>query len=220
MGIFVEFYMIFFGFVNYRLYFLIGFKYLFKFDQIKDDKGVEFVVFMLEGVNFVINEEIIKVIINGEGYGFDFKVQVEVDKLVKKLRIEFVVDKVDEEMVDGEEEEEEKVIDVIDKFEFVVFGGDVLLQLIYSGNNFFKFFVNCIFFFLCEIFCQFFEFIFCVFGCKRIGWDLIFGEGFFIIDEFDFFIIYQIVDRLIVQVVIIEQGDGEDNQIVQKFGFN
>ncbi|KAK0659717.1 putative Pescadillo [Cercophora samala] len=220
MGTFVEFYMTLLGFVNYRLYSSIGLKYPPKFDQTKDDKGAELAALTLEGVNLATNDDTTKAIANGEGHGPDPKVQAEVDKLVKKLRTESDADKADEEMGEGDDEEEEKATDAIDKFEPAAPGGDVLPQPTYSGNDPSKLFANCTFFLSRETPRQSLEFILRAFGCKRIGWDSILGEGSFTTDESDPSITHQIVDRPIIQAATAEQGDGEDNQTAQKLGPN
>ncbi|KAK4203993.1 putative Pescadillo [Triangularia verruculosa] len=221
MGTFVEFYMTLLGFVNYRLYSSIGLKYPPKFDQTKDEKGAELAALTLEGVNLATNDETTKAITNGEGHGPDPKVQAEVDKLVKKLRTETDGDKADVEMAEGEDEEdEEKATGAIDKFEPAAPGGDVLPQPTYSGNDPSKLFANCTFFLSRETPRQSLEFILRAFGCKRIGWDPILGEGSFTTDESDPSITHQIVDRPIIQAATTEQGDGEDNQTAQKLGPN
>jgi len=216
MGTFVEFYMTLLGFVNYRLYTTVGLKYPPKFDQLKDDQGAELGAFALEGVNIATGDET-KAITNGESeHGPDPKVQAEVDKLVQQLRDESS-DKTEEaEDADGEE----KPSDAIDKFEPVAPGGDVLLQPSYSSSDPSQLFSKFTFFLSRETPRQSLEFILRAFGCKRIGWDSVLGEGAFTTDESDPSITHQIVDRPVIQAAMSGEGDGEDNQTAQKLGPN
>jgi pescadillo protein len=215
MGTFVEFYMTLLGFVNYRLYTSVGLKYPPKFDQLKDDQGAELGAFALEGVNIAANDET-KAITNGEEHGPDPKVQAEVDKLVQKLRDETA----EEAEGPAEEDDEDKPSDAIDKFEPVAPGGDVLPQPAYSSSDPSQLFSKFTFFLSRETPRQPLEFILRAFGCKRIGWDSVLGEGAFTTDESDPSITHQIVDRPVVQAAVNGDGDGEDNQTAQKLGPN
>ncbi|KAK3299927.1 Pescadillo N-terminus-domain-containing protein [Chaetomium fimeti] len=219
MGTFVEFYMTLLGFVNYRLYTAVGLKYPPKFDQLKDDQGAELGAFALEGVNIATNDDT-KAITSGEvEHGPDPKVQAEVDKIVQQLRVESD-DKAAEESSADDVEGEEKPSDAIDKFEPVAPGGDVLPQPSYSSSDPAQLFSGLTFFLSRETPRQSLEFILRAFGCKRIGWDSVLGEGSFTTDESDPSITHQIVDRPVVQAAMSEEGDGEDNQTSQKVGPN
>jgi pescadillo protein len=219
MGTFVEFYMTLLGFVNYRLYTAVGLKYPPKFDQLKDDQGAELGAFALEGVNIATNDDT-KAITSGETeHGPDPKVQAEVDKIVQQLRVESD-DKAAEEGPADDVEGEEKPSDAIDKFEPVAPGGDVLPQPSYSSSDPAQLFSGLTFFLSRETPRQSLEFILRAFGCKRIGWDSVLGEGSFTTDESDPSITHQIVDRPVVQAAMNEEGDGEDNQTSQKVGPN
>ena len=222
MGTFVEFYMTLLGFVNYRLYTSIGLKYPPKFDQLKDDQGAELGAFSLEGVNLAATEQ--KAITNGEAeHGPDPKVQAQVDKLMLQLREESNGKKAAEEESANDEaaEGEEKPSDAIDKFEPVAPGGDVLPQPSYSSSDPSQLFSKFTFFLSRETPRQSLEFILRAFGCKRIGWDSVLGEGAFTTDESDPSITHQIVDRPVIRAAMDEtEGDGEDNQTAQKLGPN
>lgn len=218
MGTFVEFYMTLLGFVNYRLYTTVGLKYPPKFDQLKDDQGAELGAFALEGVNIATGEET-KAITNGESeHGPDPKVQAEVDKLVQQLRDES--SEKTEEAQAQDADGDEKPSDAIDKFEPVAPGGDVLPQPSYSSSDPSQLFSKFTFFLSRETPRQSLEFILRAFGCKRIGWDSVLGEGAFTTDESDPSITHQIVDRPVVQAAMSGEGDGEDNQTAQKLGPN
>ncbi|KAL0474940.1 pescadillo [Neurospora intermedia] len=220
MGTFVEFYMTLLGFVNYRLYSSIGLKYPPKFDQLKDENGAELGAFSLEGVNMATQGET-KAVTNGEEQeqGPDPKVQAEVDKIIKQLKEdESKSDETAEE--DAEADDEEKPTDSIDKFEPVAPGGDVLPQPAYSSRDPSQLFANFTFYLSRETPRQPLEFILRAFGCKRIGWDSVLGEGAFTNDESDPSITHHIIDRPVVQAATNEDGDGEDNQTAQKVGPN
>lgn len=218
MGTFVEFYMTLLGFVNYRLYSSIGLKYPPKFDQLKDENGAELGAFSLEGVNMATQGET-QAITTGEEQKVDPKVQAEVDKIIKQLKED--EDKSDETAEEAAEaDDEEKPTDAIDKFEPVAPGGDVLPQPAYSGSDPSQLFANFTFYLSRETPRQPLEFILRAFGCKRIGWDSVLGEGAFTNDESDPSITHHIIDRPVVQAVTSEEGDGEDNQTAQKVGPN
>ncbi|KAK3938912.1 Pescadillo [Diplogelasinospora grovesii] len=221
MGTFIEFYMTLLGFVNYRLYTSMGLKYPPKFDQVKDDQAAELGAFALEGVNLVSNGET-KAITNGEAeHGPDPKVQAEVNKVIRQLKdADLDGDKPAENGATEGAEEEEKGTDAIDKFEPVAPGGDVLPQPSYSSSDPSTLLSNCTIFLSRETPRQSLEFILRAFGCKRIGWDAVLGEGAFTTDESDPSITHQIVDRPVVQAVTSAGGDGEDNQTAQKVGTN
>ncbi|KAK0630193.1 Pescadillo N-terminus-domain-containing protein [Bombardia bombarda] len=222
MGTFVEFYMTLLGFVNYRLFTSIGLKYPPKFDQLKDEMGAELGAFSLEGVNMATDDAETKAITNGETehqqHGPDPTVQAAVDRLVRQLKKdESKADKVMEDATAPADDEEEVATDAIDKFEPVAPGGDVLPQPSYSGNDPAELFSNCTIYLSRETPRQPLEFILRAFGCKRIGWDSVLGEGSFTTDETDPSITHQIVDRPVVQPTA---EDGEDNQTSQKITAN
>lgn len=221
MGTFVEFYMTLLGFVNYRLYSSAGLKYPPKFDQSKDDQGGELGAFTLESINITAKPEEPKQLTNGDnGHGPDPKVQAEVNKLVKDMRTgdSKPTDEAQGENADGEDEEQPT--DTIDKFEPAAPGGDVLPQPSYSNNNPARLFSKCTFFLGRETPRQPLELILRAFGCKRIGWDAVLGEGAFTTNELDPSITHQVIDRPLIQAAVEANGDGEDNQTSQKLAPN
>ncbi|KAM7198264.1 pescadillo [Naviculisporaceae sp. PSN 640] len=222
MGTFVEFYMTMLGFVNYRLYTSIGLKYPPKFDQLKDEQGAELGAFALEGVNIATDSNGTKAITNGESqHGPDPKVQAEVDKIVKQLKENEISDDKPAETEVEEGEEGEQATDAIDKFEPVAAGGDILPQPTYSSSDPAELFSKFTFYLSRETPRQPLEFILRAFGCKRIGWDAVLGEGAFTTDESDPSITHQIVDRPVVRAAVnVDEGDGEDNQTARKLDPN
>ncbi|KUI70705.1 hypothetical protein VM1G_06102 [Cytospora mali] len=219
MGTFVEFYMTLLGFVNYRLYSSTGLKYPPKFDQSKDDQGAELGAFTLEGINIAAKQEP-KQLTNGENqHGPDPKVQAEVNKLVKEMRNGETNG--DSEPADGAQaEDEEQPTDAIDKFEPAAPGGDILPQPTYGSNNPAQLFSKCTFFLGRETPRQPLELILRAFGCKRIGWDAVLGEGAYTTNELDPSITHQVIDRPLVQAAVEANGDGDDNQTSQKLAPN
>ncbi|XDG08570.1 hypothetical protein ABKA04_008185 [Annulohypoxylon sp. FPYF3050] len=217
MGTFVEFYMTLLGFVNFRLYTSVGLKYPPKFDQAKDEKAGELGAFQLEGNAVAITNETPAQLTNtNTEAGPDPKTQAEVNKLIKEMR---EVD-VDGDKVEDEADKDDATTDAIDKFEPAAPGGDVLPQPTYAGNEPESLFANCTFYLSRETPRQPLEFILRAFGCKRIGWDSVLGEGAYTTDERDPSITHQIVDRPVIQASMQEEGDGEDNQTSQKLEAN
>ncbi|KAI1484797.1 Pescadillo N-terminus-domain-containing protein [Biscogniauxia mediterranea] len=217
MGTFVEFYMTLLGFVNFRLYTSAGLKYPPKFDQAKDDEAAELGAFRLETNHAAaISSEPAQLTTNGESEaGPDPKTQAEVNKLIRQMKEADVDDDQDQ---DGTEKEEPT--DAIDKFEPSAPGGDVLPQPNYSSSEPESMFANCTFFLSRETPRQPLEFILRAFGCKRVGWDGVLGEGAYTTNELDPSITHQIVDRPVIQAAREEGGDGEDNQTSQKLAPN
>ncbi|GKT43072.1 pescadillo protein [Colletotrichum spaethianum] len=218
MGTFVEFYMTLLGFINFRLYTGLGLKYPPKFDQNKDNQSAELAAFTLEGQNLAAPEEK-KQITNGEAqHKVDPKTQAAVDKVLKKLKGSDANE--EENTTEEQTESTEEATNAIDKFEPVAPGGDVLPQPEHSSSDRAKLFSNCTFFLSRETPRQPLEFLLRSFGCKRIGWDAVLGEGAFTTDERDPSITHQIVDRPQVYAANDEGGDGEDNQTSQKLAPN
>ncbi|KAM7222205.1 Pescadillo N-terminus domain containing protein [Rhypophila decipiens] len=221
MGTFVEFYMTMLGFINYRLFTSVGLKYPPKFDQLKDEQGAELGAFALEGVNIATDSSATKAITNGESDRIDPGTQAAVDKIVKQLKENEITDEEPAKTEASEDAEEaEQDTDAIDKFEPVAAGGDILPQPSYSSSDPAKLFSNFTVFLSRETPRQPLEFILRAFGCKRIGWDAVLGEGAFTNDESDPSITHQIVDRPVIQAAMEVDGDGEDNQTAHKVGIN
>lgn len=208
MGTFVEFYQTLLGFVNFRLYTSLGLVYPPKFDASSDDKGAELGAFTLQENTLGALEQPQLAITNGSKAP-DAKLQSKIDKLVENLDDEA------EPTDAAATEEEEGATDAIDKFEPAAPGGDVLLQPSYSATDPSTLFSNFTFFLSRETPRQPLEFILRAFGCKRIGWDAVLGEGAFTHNELDPSITHQVVDRPPVKVQEDEEM-AEDNQTAQK----
>lgn len=217
MGTFVEFYMTLLSFVNFRLYTSLGIKYPPKFDQLKDANAAELGAFTLEGKTLVgANEEEQKKI-EDITHRPDPRVQAAVNKVVKSLKSSKDEDSSSE--TNGAEADQDNS-QAIDKFEPTAPGGDVLPQPSTNGTEAGDIFSKCTFFLSRETPRQPLEFLLKAFGCKRVGWDTVLGDGAFTTDESDPSITHQIVDRPIIQAGNDENGDGEDNQTSQKLAAN
>jgi len=215
MGTFVEFYQTLLGFVNFRLYTSVGLVYPPKFDQSMDDQGAELGAFSLEGNGIgAIEQPNHLAVKHGEVSKPNPKLQAEIDKL--KLQLNDVPE--DEPMTGQaviDEDEEEQPTETIDKFEPALPGGDILLQPSYSATDPSTLFSNFTFFLSRETPRQPLEFILRAFGCKRIGWDAVLGDGAYTHNELDPAITHQIVDRPPPQVNS-DEPQVEDNQTAQR----
>ncbi|KAI0200841.1 Pescadillo N-terminus-domain-containing protein [Astrocystis sublimbata] len=217
MGTFVEFYMTLLGFVNFRLYTSAGLKYPPKFDQSKDDEAAELGAFKLEGNHAAatVAPEPAQLTSGDSAAQPDPKTQAEVNKLIRQMKDTGVESDQTDAIVDKEES-----TDAIDKFEPAAPGGDPLPQPSYSGNEPGSLFANCTVYLSRETPRQPLELILRAFGCKRVGWDSVLGEGAYTTNEHDPSITHQIVDRPVIQAAMDQDADGEDNQTSQKLAPN
>ncbi|KAF5011972.1 hypothetical protein FDECE_1947 [Fusarium decemcellulare] len=215
MGTFIEFYMTLLSFVNFRLYTSIGLKYPPKFDEVKDENAAELGAFTLEGKTLVGAEE--QKQLEAAEHKPDPKVQAAVNKVLKKMKGSDADEATPttEDQVEGEDQE----AGAIDKFEPAAPGGDVLPQPSSAGNNPNSLFSNLTIYLSRETPRQPLEFLLKAFGCKRVGWDAVLGDGAFTTNELDPAITHQIVDRPPIQAAT-EEGDGDDNQTSQKLAAN
>ncbi|KAL4941157.1 hypothetical protein BDV06DRAFT_195060 [Aspergillus oleicola] len=190
MATFVEFYTTLLGFVNYRLYSSIGLRYPPKFDTRSDENGAELAAFTLEGRAVADAPKAIenKPSNDNANQEVSAEVQKKVDKLIKKAKLD---------QVSGEQATEatEEATDAIDKFEPAAPEADTLPQPDLSGDQAGSLFAPFTFYISREAPKAPLEFILRAFGCKRIGWDTVLGDGAFTHNEADPRITHQIVDR-------------------------
>jgi pescadillo protein len=219
MGTFIEFYMTLLGFVNFRLYTSVGLKYPPKFDQSKDEQSGELGAFTIEGQNLVTAADEPKQITDAETveHHVDPATQAAVDKVVKKLK---GADDAEDLANGAGDAAADEASNALDKFEPVVSGGDILPQPQSSGNDVGALFANCTFYLSRESPRQPLEFLLRAFGCKRIGWDAVLGEGAFTHDETDPTITHHVVDRPVIQAVMGDEDDAPENQNTQKLAQN
>ncbi|KAF2794129.1 protein required for normal rRNA processing [Melanomma pulvis-pyrius CBS 109.77] len=192
MGTFVEFYTTLLGFVNFRLYTSIGLVYPPKFNAKSDELGGELGAFQLEGKGIstngepATNSDASTVITSAEA-------QAEADKVAN--------------LVDPEEDkeastaaalvqvDEEGNTETIDTFEATAQDADILPQPQASSAEIASLFAPFTFYLSRETPRAPLEFILKAFGCKRVGWDGILGDGAFTTNESDPAITHQLVDR-------------------------
>lgn len=191
MATFVQFYTTLLGFVNYRLYSSLGLRYPPKFDTRSDENGAELAAFTLEGRTIDNTPKAIEAS-NAKANGLanneaPREIQDKVDKVIKAAGL-------DREMEDKNVEVAENT-DAIDKFEPAVPEADTLPQPDLAGSEAGSLFVPFVFYISREAPRAPLEFILRAFGCKRIGWDAVLGDGAFTHDESDPRITHQIVDR-------------------------
>ena len=213
MGTFVDFYATLLGFVNFRLYTSIGLVYPPKFDSVKDERGAELAAFTLEGrkVGESLEEGDPKLAItNGHAQtGNSEEVQTQIDSIANLPEPE--EDSRDAKENDAYNEDTE----AIDTFEATAPGADTLPQPEISGNEAATLFSDFTFFVSREAPRHPVEFLLRAFGCNRVGWDAVLGEGAYTHDEADPRITHQIVDRpplsqteLLSTTVAQENGEG------------
>ncbi|KAK2809188.1 mRNA-binding ribosome synthesis protein nop7 [Emmonsiellopsis sp. PD_5] len=188
MGTFVEFYTTLLGFVNFRLYTSIGLVYPPKFDASSDERGAELAAFTLEGHKVGGTQ---KAIANGNDEkeaAASKEVQTKVDNILQSAQL-------DKEPAEQSTETQEDNTDAIDTFEPIAPEADTLPQPQISGDEAASLFAPFTFFISREAPRPPLEFLLRAFGCKRVGWDSVLGEGAFTHDEADTRITHQIVDR-------------------------
>ncbi|EXJ65552.1 hypothetical protein A1O7_01893 [Cladophialophora yegresii CBS 114405] len=192
MGTFVEFYYTLLGFVNYRLYTSIGLVYPPKFDTASDERGAELAAFTIEGrqvAGAIEQGQEPHTIANGHAQNGNTElVQAQIDKIAQET--------VQEQMVGQEEQpEDQPETDGIDTFTPAAPEGDTLPQPDVTSEDAARLFSDFTFFISREAPRHPIEFLLRAFGCKRVGWDNVLGEGAFTHDETDPRITHQIVDR-------------------------
>ncbi|RAK86746.1 hypothetical protein BO79DRAFT_177040 [Aspergillus costaricaensis CBS 115574] len=191
MATFVDFYTTLLGFVNYRLYSTLGLRYPPKFDKRSDENGAELAAFTLEGRT--VGEapkalEANKQASKPSNQEVSKEVQAKVDKVIKTAGLDQTRD---EQVTETAEEASE----AIDKFEPTAPEADTLPQPDLSGDEAGSLFAPFVFYVSREAPKAPLEFILRSFGCTRIGWDAVLGDGAFTHDETDTRITHQIVDR-------------------------
>jgi len=218
MGTFVEFYCTLLGFVNYRLYTSIGLVYPPKFDVTRDENGAELAAFTLEGRNVaghIDGQEPLNAITNGDAEkGNSAEVQAQIDRIAETTGQEE-----SDRAQDGRPEEENGDADAIDTFTVAAPEGDTLPQPDMSGDEAASLFSTLTVFISREAPRHPIEFLLRAFGCKRVAWDPVLGDGAFTQNEADPRITHQIVDRPVSDPLPAIQGqeasDDQTRQAVQ-----
>ena len=195
MKTFIDFYQVLLGFVMFRLFTIEGLIYPPKFDVAADSKGAGLRAFSLETKG-------VKLIENGisESNGTTAVDGKDVSKQLKTLsekiaRISTTHSNEEETIVVSSEDNTVASAEPgLDSFPAALPASDVLpqpdLSTVVSGL-----FSNCTFFLSRETPRAPLEFLLRSFGCRRIGWDAVLGDGFFTDNERDPNITHQVVDR-------------------------
>jgi pescadillo len=220
MGTFVDFYTTLLGFVNFRLYTSIGLVYPPKFDSVRDEHGAELAAFTLEGRKVRESREdsdSTKAVSNGHAQsGNSEEVQAQIESVVN-------LSEPDQDTRDTEEKAESNDnAEAIDTFEASAPGADTLPQPEISGNEAAALFSDFTFFISREAPRHPIEFLLRAFGCNRVGWDAVLGEGAYTHNEADARITHQIVDRPPVSpedlssiTAAQEDGEGQATQNIK-----
>ncbi|KAL8732105.1 MAG: hypothetical protein Q9181_004083 [Wetmoreana brouardii] len=204
MGTFVEFYTTLLGFVNYRLYTSMGLVYPPRFDVNSDEQAGELGAIKLQGndVDGVTASENRSAQEDEQDTG-NAVVQKFADELARQPQHSGHLEQEDGLVEDG------VATDTIDQFEVQGRGADVLLQPSTSDTEVGSLFSPYSFFLSRETPRQPLEFILRAFGCRRIGWDEVLGDGAFTNDPNDPSITHQVVDRpLILQPDSLPGNEG------------
>ncbi|KAJ5708306.1 hypothetical protein N7488_008107 [Penicillium malachiteum] len=194
MATFVDFYTTLLGFVNFRLYSSIGLRYPPKFDTRSDENGAELAAFTLEGRNVTEAPKALEASKSQKKSDSNKEVskavQAKVDKALKAAGLD---QPTEEQPMDTTEDSTDA--DAIDRFEPAAPEADTLPQPDMSGSEAGALFSPFVFYISREAPKAPLEFILRSFGCKRVGWDAVMGDGAFTHDETDPRITHQIVDR-------------------------
>ena len=199
MGTFVEFYTTLLGFVNYRLYTEVGLVYPPRFNAEVDEAGGELAAFTLEGKNI---EEQKSIEANGDGQELDPELQRQIESISEQPTL----------TDDTEPQIEEPTETAIDTFNPIDPLADTLLQPAPPSSAYENLFADITVFISREAPKSALEFLFRAFGCKRIGWPEILGEGAWTNNEWDAKITHQVVDRpAFAQAPVTNDGEAEGN---------
>ena len=199
MGTFVEFYTTLLGFVNFRLYTNIGLIYPPRFNAKSDEQGGELDAIILEGKGIEEPEvtEPGKEHVNGDTNG-ELEPRKSIEEIQKQIAAIKEGPNAEQDVSQTKEQNQaldQENNDDIDTFEPVGEDADVLAQPQASGDEVDALFAPFTFFLSRETPRQPLEFILRAFGCKRIGWDTVLGDGAFTNNEADPTITHQVVDR-------------------------
>ncbi|EWC43809.1 hypothetical protein DRE_07318 [Drechslerella stenobrocha 248] len=195
---FLDFYTTLLGFVLFRLYTLEGLVYPPRFDKALDDKGAGLKAFVLEGKKVGQLEDATRGAVVATK---DVSRQLETlgDK-IKEIQEE-EEDSAAAAVVVATEGENAQVNEGLDKFTAIQSKDGTTADILQQpngdidGNRSTSMFSDFTIHLSRETPREPLEFLLRSFGCKRIGWDAVLGEGSFTTDDRDPSITHQIVDR-------------------------
>ena len=219
MGTFVEFYTTLLGFVNFRLYTSIGLVYPPKFDRRSDEQGAELGALTIEG-KFLGTSQ--KALANGEsqvngninGENARPEANKELQERVNQLTSTAGTSTPRASPPPEPQEPAEEVSTTIDAFPEPGADADLLPQPQISSSEASRLFAPFTFFLSRETPRQPLEFILRAFGCKRVGWDIVLGDGAFTSDERDPSITHQVVDRPVASVPFAPEDNSRNQDTI------
>lgn len=199
MGTFVQFYTTLLGFVNYRLYTSLGLVYPPKFDAKSDEQGAELAAFTIEGRN--VTDVLDNKVEPAAPKQVSATAQAEADKLLQLPSNEeppssYATAQEQPSSNPKDQQDESEQDGELDSFPAPIDPeSDTLLQPSISASTAANLFEPFTIFLSRETPRHPLEFILRAFGCKRVAWDTVLGEGAYTSDEADRRITHQIVDR-------------------------
>ena len=209
MSTFVEFYTTLLGFVNFRLYTSVGLIYPPKLDAKRDEGGGELEALTLQESNLdgshpastadAITNGTIVPSADTETNKIDGSISQEHSNEEYQKQVDTILARSEQ----SENPQEQQSLDQdpvqdpssVDAFVSVDPKADILPQPQDSTSTAATLFTPFTFYLSRETPRQSLDFLLRAFGCKRVGWDAVLGEGAYIGQELDSRITHQIVDR-------------------------
>ena len=203
MGTFVEFYITLLGFVNFRLYTSIGLVYPPKFNAASEEKGGELSAFTLEGRGVDEDATILERGLDEHDNNNAVSPPPENIALQKRIDAMQLPNEEDPQEQDSQPQTtpdtsvpiDEAASNAVDTFEPTGPDADILPLPQPLDTELTSLFTPFSFFLSRETPRHPLEFLLRAFGCKRISWDAVLGDGAFTHNEFDPSITHQVVDR-------------------------
>ena len=195
MGTFVEFYTTLLGFINFRLYTSIGLIYPPRFNATSDDKGGELSAIVLEGKG-IDDATSIQAAPTNDAADPDPEIQQRVDAMDLTTTAEFPHNA--DQDIESDQAKAPETSDpdlAVDIFTPTAPDADILPQPSQPTSDLSLLFANLSFFLSRETPRHPLEFLLRAFGCKRISWDAVLGDGAYTNNEFDPSITHQVIDR-------------------------
>lgn len=221
MGTFIEFYTTLLGFVNFRLYNTIGLIYPPKFNAGSDERGAELGAFTLEGKDLGTTQRLL----NGtaeEETADRTPAQIEATTKAQEVANTLAASNTTESDTQPSapiNEDDNAESNAIDTFSAEAPDADILPQPTTDANTTATLFTPFTFYLSRETPRLPLEFLLKSFGCKRVGWDAVLGEGAYVSDEHDPAITHQIVDRPPIMTNTEDaDGDAEMNGVPKRGG--
>lgn len=221
MGTFVEFYTTLLGFVNFRLYTTIGLIYPPRLNVKSDERGGELDAITLQERHVGSETAATNGITTGQSTA-DIKMSNgDLTEAPPNVDVQKQVDAIlsarqpSEEKSAPESSDQQVVPDptAIDTFSPTDPNADILPQPQPSASTAAALFAPFTVYLSRETPRQPLEFLLRAFGCRRVGWDAVLGDGAFVGNEVDSRITHQIVDRPPVNPDESDTRNGDDESL-------